>query len=61
MLAPHLSGLLIVQWDFGHPAGAVLGDTIVSETSPKILLVAWITAMDARCTRCVDVFRLHRN
>jgi hypothetical protein len=35
MLAPHFSGLLLKQSDFGHPAGAVLGDAIVSDFSPK--------------------------
>jgi hypothetical protein len=35
MLAPHFSGLVIEQSDFGHPAGAVLGDAIVSDFSPK--------------------------
>jgi hypothetical protein len=35
MLAPYFSGLLVVQSDFGHPAGAVLGDAIVSDFSPK--------------------------
>jgi len=51
MLAPYFSGLLALQSDFGHPAGAVLGDAIVSDFSPKIWLVARIAAPSRRVRR----------
>jgi hypothetical protein len=47
MLAPHFSGLLARQLDFGHPARCCLGDVLSWRhdrfgLSPKIWLVARI-------------------
>jgi len=52
MLAPYLSGQLSRQSDFGHPAGAVVGDNDrfwlpLFRTSSKIWLVARIAASAA--------------
>src|SRR6202040_395934 len=56
MLAPYLSAQFYRQSDFGHPAGAVVGDMIVSDFRcldfPKIGLVAWIAASARRCGGC---------
>jgi len=42
LVAPHLSGLLAMQSDFGHPAGVVVGDYRFG-LFPKIWLVARVT------------------